>query len=59
LRHPRPAARPAHDVVGAAREAEWKLPSFGNELLLGDCRLDVIHPQPRLDADAVERASVS
>ena len=44
----------ARNVVEAAREAEWKLPSFGKELFLGDCRLDLIHPQPRLDADAVE-----
>ena len=44
----------ARTVVEAAREAEWKLPSFGKELFLGDCRLDLIHPQPRLDADAVE-----
>jgi hypothetical protein len=44
----------ARDVVEATCEAEWKLPSFGKELFLGDCRLDLIHPQPRLDADAVE-----
>ena len=45
----------ARDVVEAAREAEWKLPSFGKELFLGDFRLDLIYPQPRLDADAVEK----
>src|ERR1700760_1457345 len=45
----------ARDVAEAAREAEWKLPSFGKELFLGDFRLDLIHPQPRLDPEAVEK----
>ena len=45
----------ARDVAEAAREAEWKLPSFGKQLFLGDFRLDLIHPQPQLDSDAVER----
>ena len=44
----------AREVAEAAREADWKLPSFGKQLFLGDFRLDLIHPQPRLDADAVE-----
>jgi hypothetical protein len=47
--------RQAREVAEAAREAEWKLPSFGKELFLGNFRLDLIHPQPRLEADAVER----
>jgi alkylation response protein AidB-like acyl-CoA dehydrogenase len=45
----------ARDVVEAAREAEWKLPSFGKQLFLGDFRLDLIHPQPKLDPDQIER----
>ncbi len=45
----------ARAVVEAARESEWKLPSFGKQLFLGDFRLDLIHPQPRLDRDAVEK----
>ena len=45
----------AREVAEAAREAEWKLPSFGKELFLGDFRLDLIHPQPRLDPQAVEK----
>ena len=45
----------AREVVEAAREAEWQLPSFGKELFLGDFRLDLIHPQPRLDPEAVEK----
>ncbi|MDQ1703983.1 MAG: hypothetical protein QOF18_349 [Frankiaceae bacterium] len=44
----------ARQVAEAAREAEWKLPSFGKELFLGNFRLDLIHPQPSLSADAVE-----
>jgi hypothetical protein len=44
-------------VVEAARETEWKLPSFGKELFLGNFRLDLIHPQPPRDPSAVERAS--
>jgi alkylation response protein AidB-like acyl-CoA dehydrogenase len=47
--------RQAREVAEAAREAEWKLPSFGKELFLGSFRLDLISPQPRLDAAAVEK----
>ncbi|HYZ71037.1 MAG TPA: acyl-CoA dehydrogenase family protein, partial [Thermoleophilaceae bacterium] len=47
--------RQAREVAEAAREQEWKLPSFGKELFLGNFRLDLIAPQPRLDAAAVER----
>ena len=45
----------ARQVAEAAREAEWKLPSFGKELFLGNFRLDLIHPQPKLSAEAVEK----
>ena len=45
----------SREVVEAAREADWKLPSFGKQLFLGDFRLDLIHPQPRLDPAAVEK----
>src|SRR3954449_6215105 len=45
----------AREVAEAAREQEWKLPSFGKELFLGNFRLDLIHPQPRLSAEAVEK----
>ena len=47
--------REAREVAEAARESEWNLPSFGKELFLGNFRLDLIHPQPALDADAVEK----
>jgi hypothetical protein len=47
--------RQAREVAEAAREREWKLPSFGKELFLGNFRLDLIAPQPRLDAATVEQ----
>ena len=47
--------REARDVAEQARETEWKLPSFGKELFMGSFRLDLIHPQPRLDAEEAER----
>ena len=47
--------RQAREVAEAARESEWKLPSFGKELFLGNFRIDLIHPQPRLDPEAVEK----
>jgi alkylation response protein AidB-like acyl-CoA dehydrogenase len=45
----------ARQVAEAAREQDWTLPSFGKELFLGNFRLDLIHPQPQLDAEAVEK----
>src|ERR671929_2234143 len=47
--------REARQVAEEAREAEWKLPSFGKELFLGNFRLDLIHPQPQQDPAAVEK----
>src|SRR3954465_2256724 len=47
--------REARQVAEAAREQEWKLPSFGKELFLGNFRLDLIHPQPKLDAEAIAK----
>ncbi len=45
----------ARQVAEDAREAEWKQPSFGKELFMGNLRLDLIHPQPKLDPGAVEK----
>jgi alkylation response protein AidB-like acyl-CoA dehydrogenase len=45
----------SRQVAEAAREQDWTLPSFGKELFLGRFRLDLIHPQPRLDAAATEK----
>ncbi len=36
----------ARDVAEAARETQWKHPSFVKELFLGNFRLDLIHPYP-------------
>src|SRR3954451_2906795 len=47
----------ARQVAEAAREQDWTLPSFGKELFLGNYRLDLIHPQPRLDAEATEKGA--
>src|SRR5215212_2743088 len=45
----------ARQVAEDARERDWKLPSFGKGLFLGDFKLDLIHPQPKLDPAAVEK----
>src|SRR3954467_11049988 len=47
--------RESREVAEAAREAEWKLPSFGKELFLGNFRVDLIHPQPKQDEAAIEK----
>ncbi|MUL44000.1 acyl-CoA dehydrogenase [Streptomonospora sp. PA3] len=39
--------RQARAVAEAARETEWRKPSFGKELYLGRLRLDLVHPYPR------------
>src|SRR3954452_23270508 len=45
----------ARQVAESAREQGWERPRFGKELFLGNLRLDLIHPQPRLDPTAVEK----
>jgi len=47
--------RRSREVAEEARQRDWELPSFGRELFMGSFRLDLIHPQPRQDAAAVER----
>jgi alkylation response protein AidB-like acyl-CoA dehydrogenase len=39
--------RQARQVAEAAREREWRKPSFGKELFLGRLRLDLVEPWPR------------
>src|SRR3712207_3442501 len=41
-----PSYEQSKQVAEASRETEWKQPSFGKELFLGNFRLDLIHPQP-------------
>ena len=36
----------ARAVAEAARETEWRQPSFAKELYLGRFRLDLVHPRP-------------
>ncbi|WP_395110154.1 acyl-CoA dehydrogenase family protein [Actinomadura sp. SCN-SB] len=47
--------RTARKVAEEARDAEWRLPSFGKQLFLGDFRLDLVHPHPRPDEAAAQR----
>src|SRR6201996_5226254 len=47
--------RESRQVAEEAREKEWRLPSFGKELFLGHLQLDLIHPQPQLDPEAIEK----
>jgi len=47
--------REARAVAEAARQKDWKAPSFGKELYLGHFRLDLIHPGPSLPREQEER----
>ena len=47
--------REARQVAEAAREKEWKLPSFVRELFLGRLRMDLIDPLPEPKHDDGER----
>ncbi|GAA4143489.1 acyl-CoA dehydrogenase family protein [Actinomadura keratinilytica] len=44
--------RTARRVAEEARETEWRLPSFGKQLFMGDFRLDLVHPHPRPDEES-------
>jgi alkylation response protein AidB-like acyl-CoA dehydrogenase len=45
----------ARAISEAAREKEWKLPSFGKGLYLGTFQPELISPQPDLPPDDVEK----
>jgi hypothetical protein len=45
----------AKQVAESSRETEWKQPSFGKELFLGNFRPDLIHPQPELPPEMVDK----
>ncbi|MFK4147407.1 acyl-CoA dehydrogenase family protein [Streptomyces sp. NPDC004065] len=47
--------REARQVAEAAREQDWRKPSFAKELFLGRFRLDLIHPHPLPAEDDVQR----
>ncbi|WP_328886767.1 acyl-CoA dehydrogenase family protein [Streptomyces sp. NBC_00316] len=52
---PKVTEREARQVAEAAREQDWRKPSFAKELFLGRFRLDLIHPHPMPAADDVRR----
>jgi alkylation response protein AidB-like acyl-CoA dehydrogenase len=46
----------SREVAEAAREKEWRAPSFVRELFEGSFRLDLVHPFPQLDPNEVQKA---
>lgn len=50
-----PTYEESKQVAEESREAGWTQQSFGRELFLGNLRLDLIHPQPELPAESVEK----
>ena len=46
----------ARQVAEAARETQWRKPSFGKELFLGRLRLDLVQPWPEPDPATAEQA---
>ncbi|MDT0428671.1 acyl-CoA dehydrogenase family protein [Streptomyces salyersiae] len=52
---PKVTEREARQVAEAAREQDWRKPSFAKELFLGRFRLDLLHPHPVPGADDVRR----
>ncbi|MFJ3495327.1 acyl-CoA dehydrogenase family protein [Streptomyces sp. NPDC086091] len=55
LKKPVVTEREARQVAEAARDQEWRKPSFAKELFLGRFRLDLIHPHPVPTDEAVRR----
>ncbi|MEO8196057.1 MAG: acyl-CoA dehydrogenase family protein [Thermoanaerobaculia bacterium] len=47
----------ARKVAEAARESDWKSPSFMKELFLGNFRLDLVHPYPLTERERPEFAA--
>ncbi|MGW7357395.1 acyl-CoA dehydrogenase family protein [Streptomyces sp. NPDC054802] len=52
---PKISEREAREVAEAAREQDWRKPSFAKELFLGRFRLDLIHPHPVPTGEATRR----
>jgi alkylation response protein AidB-like acyl-CoA dehydrogenase len=50
------SAEAARETVEAAREKEWRAPSFIKELFAGKLKLDLMHPWPQPDSDELESA---
>ncbi|MFF0447044.1 acyl-CoA dehydrogenase family protein [Streptomyces sp. NPDC004609] len=54
-RPPKVTEQEARQVAEAAREQDWRKPSFAKELFLGRFRLDLIHPHPLPAGEDVRR----
>ncbi|GGU42973.1 acyl-CoA dehydrogenase family protein [Streptomyces lavendofoliae] len=52
---PKVSEREARQVAEAAREQDWRKPSFAKELFLGRFRLDLIHPHPMPATEQAQR----
>jgi alkylation response protein AidB-like acyl-CoA dehydrogenase len=52
-----PSATQSRSVAEAARETEWRQPSFARELFLGRLRLDLLYPPPPIDPDDDRRGN--
>ncbi|MEU1295918.1 acyl-CoA dehydrogenase family protein [Streptomyces sp. NPDC005840] len=52
---PTVSEREARAVAEAARDQEWRKPSFAKELFLGRFRLDLVHPHPTPATEDVRR----
>lgn len=52
-----PTAQEARDVAEAARETEWKQPSFVRQLFEGKLDLRLIHPFPQQSAEDIAKAA--
>ncbi|GAA2517394.1 acyl-CoA dehydrogenase family protein [Streptomyces gobitricini] len=52
---PKVSEREARQVAEAAREQDWRKPSFAKELFLGRFRLDLIHPHPLPPTEQAQR----
>lgn len=52
---PKVSEREARQVAEAAREQDWRKPSFAKELFLGRFRLDLIHPHPLPATEQAQR----
>src|SRR5215510_2965316 len=50
--------RAARQVAEAARETEWRKPSFGKELFLGRFRPNLIDPWPQPDPEQAARGEL-
>src|SRR3712207_1587350 len=50
-----PSYEQSKQIAEESRETEWQKPSFGKGLFLGDFDLSLIHPQPKLSPEMVQK----